>query len=105
MNKDKSMEVLKAFGNPVIKGVKTNLVFSRQSQEDVNSIEAMSDEDLIQEWKNLNYLNYIIGQVSLNDLQRIDLIELEINERESINKEELANWYKESEEKFDISQF
>ncbi len=105
MNQEKSQEILKAFGNPVIKTEKANLVFARQSQEDVNQIEKMSNEELIQDWKNLNWMNYIYGQVSLNDLQRISLLELEMASRTSINQEELANRYKEQEENFDETQF
>ena len=105
MDNVKSQEILRAYGNPVIMTPKTNLVFARQSQQDVEQIEKMSDEELIQHWKNLTWMNYIYGQVSLNDLQRISLMELEIDSRLSIDQEALANWYKKSDEEFDSSQF
>lgn len=101
MDNNKSNEILKAFGNPVIHTGKTNLVFARQSKSDISDIEAMSDEELIQHWKNLNWMNYIAGNVSLNELQRISLLELEMNSRPSINQEELSEWYKQAQEEFD----
>jgi hypothetical protein len=104
VNKDKSTEVLKAFGNPVIKTPTTNLVFARQSQEDVNQIEKMSDDELIDHYKSLVWMNYIYGQVCLNDLQRISLLELEIDNRPNINTKELDDWYNKTQQEFEVSQ-
>ena len=39
MNTEKSQEILKAFGNPVLKTEKGSLVFARQSQNDISEIE------------------------------------------------------------------
>lgn len=102
MDTEKSKEVLKSFGNPSIKVGKKYLIFTRQSQKDVVEIESMSDEALIAQWKNLCYMNLIYGQVSLNEMQRIQLIELEFESRKTINKDELFQWYKKSEEDCEI---
>ena len=104
MDKDKSTEVLKAFGNPVIETPTNNLVFARQSNDDVNQIEQMSDNELTEHWKGLTRMNYIYGQVSLSDLQRISLLELEIDTRPGIIVKELNDWYDKTQSKFDISQ-
>jgi hypothetical protein len=63
----------------------------------------MSDEDIINEYKSLVWLNYIYGQVSVNELQRISLLDLEIEARENISTEELESWFEEAESNFDES--
>lgn len=63
----------------------------------------MSDEDIVNEYKSLVWLNYIYGQVSVNELQRISLLELEIEARENISTEELESWFEETESSFDES--
>jgi hypothetical protein len=103
MNTEKSQEILKAFGNPVLKTEKGSLVFARQSQNDISEIEKLTDEELINHWKNLVWLNEIYGQVSLNDLQRIELLELEMKGRSNIIRSELEEWYKKAESEFDES--
>ena len=62
----------------------------------------MKNQDLIDEWKSLVWINDIYGQVSLNELQRIDLIEAEMDIRTGINKDELKAWYDENKEKIEI---
>ena len=101
MNTEKSQDILKAYGNPVIKTEKGSLVFARQSQNDVSEIEKLTDEELISDWKSLVWLNEIYGQVSLNDLQRISLLELEMKGRSNIIESELEEWYKKAESEFD----
>ena len=103
MGSNKATQVLEAFGNPSIKVGNTNLIFSRQNKEDVFQIEVMSTEDLITHWKSLTFLNYIYGQVSLNDLQRISLLELEMEQRQ-VGVEPLKKWYEESMKEFEESQ-
>ncbi len=103
MNKEKSQEVLTAFGNPIVRTPNANLVFARQNQDDINQIEKATDEQIIQDWKSLIWMNYIYGQVSLNDLQRISLLELEIDARPSINSKELDEWCKKAEEEFEAN--
>ena len=82
----------------------TNLFFTRQSLKDLEEIEKMSDEDLISRYKSLVWINYIYGQVSLNELERISLMELEMDCRKDIDDEEMKEWYKEAKEKQKIEE-
>lgn len=50
-------------------------------------------------------MNEIYGMVSLNDLQRICLIELEFEERVNINTKDLKTWFDEEYNKFDGQEF
>lgn len=88
---------MEAFRKPVIKlknsDKKISISFARQNNSNITEIEKLNDTQLIHEWKSLVWLNEIYEQVSLNDLQRIDLIELEINERKNIDKKKLIKWY------------
>lgn len=92
MDRKKAQEILKAFGRPSFKVGDTNIVFSRQTEDDLNDIESKSDEELIYHWKGLVWINEIYGQVSLNDMQRISLLELEISHR-NIPFEPLKLWF------------
>ena len=92
MDRKKAQEILKAFGRPSFKVGDTNIVFSRQTEDDLNDIESKSDEELIDHWKGLVWINEIYGQVSLNDMQRISLLELEITHR-NISFEPLKSWF------------
>lgn len=87
--------------NAVLGVTKDNIVlrFTRQTMEDVEEIEKMDDESLINEWKSLVWMNYIYGQVSVNELQRISLIEYEMSERDSIDMDALMEWYDKQEER------
>lgn len=105
MNTELANNVIQAFGEPGFLVNNTHISFARQSKEDVVEIETMSDEDIINEYKSLVWLNYIYGQVSVNELQRISLLELEIETRESINTEDLEAWYEKAEEEFDINDY
>jgi len=102
MNRQKADELFKLYGRPAFvpkDGKGTAIVFARQSSKDITEIEKMTDKKLIEEWKGLVWMNHIYGQISLNELQRIDLIELEMNERKGINNEELKDWFDKAEEK------
>ena len=103
MNTELANNVIQAFGEPGFLVNNTHISFARQSKEDVVEIEAMSDEDIINEYKSLVWLNYIYGQVSVNELQRISLLDLEIETRENISTEELESWFEETESSFDES--
>lgn len=97
MDRDIARKVLEVYGKPAFKTEKgVTISFSRQSLEDIENIEKLTTEELIKEWKNLVFINYIYGQVSLNDMQRIDLIELELQERGI--EEDLEEWYKNKEQ-------
>ena len=100
MNREKAQEILKAFGRPSFKVGSVSLTFARQTDEDLNEIESKSDEQLIEEWKSLVWINEIYGQVSLNEMQRISLLELEMDGRE-ISSESLKSWYDTELSKFD----
>jgi len=101
MDRKKANKVLGIYEEKPIGVTKkgTILSFARQHIGDVEEIEKMCGEDLIKEWKSLTYMNYIYSCVSLNEIERITLLELEMETREDINKEELSKWYKEAETK------
>ena len=103
MNTELANNVIQAFGEPSFLVNNTHISFARQSKEDVVEIENMSDEDIVNEYKSLVWLNYIYGQVSVNELQRISLLELEIETRENISTTELKSWFEETESSFDES--
>ena len=96
MNRENAKEILKMFGRPAFKVKDTVISFSRQIEEDIKIIENKSDNELVDQWKSLILINNIMGQVSLSDLQRIDLIQLEIEERKNIKINKLVAWKEES---------
>ena len=100
MNRDIASNVLNAYGNPQIVTEGGIISFARQTEEDLQEIESKTDDELISQWKTLVFLNEIVGHVSLNDLQRISLIELEFEERESIDIHDLESWMVETSRKF-----
>ena len=104
MDREKATEILKVYGKPTFKVGDNNIKFSRQTEENLSEIENKTNEELIEEWKSLVWVNCIYGQVSLNNLQRIDLIELEMSGRE-IDSEPLNKWYEKSIEEFDEQAF
>lgn len=101
MDREKAKNIFQAYGRPQLKIKNTLVSFSRQTEDDIINIENKTDEDLIQEWKSLVFVNEIYGQVSLNDMQRIDLIELEFDSRKTINGEELNSWFEKQLNDFD----
>ena len=100
MDREKAQEILKVFGKPSFKVGETNVVFARQTEESLNEIESKTNEELIDHWKSLVWMNEIYGQVSLNEMQRISLIELEIEERK-IPTEPLKTWFDTESTNFD----
>jgi len=103
MDRNKAQQILEAYGKPSFKvNENTKLTFSRQSTNDLNIIEEMSNDKLLEEYKSLIFMNFIYDQVSLNELQRIDLMELEIESRDSINFKEIDVWYEEAVKDFDL---
>lgn len=105
MDRTKAQEVLELYGEPaMVSNTPTGerrvvIRFARQNMADVEAIEKMPDDDLTAEWKSLTYLNEIYGCVSMNDLERITLLEMEMALRKGIDKEALMAWYKEAEAK------
>lgn len=104
MDKEKAQGLLTLYGSPAVKVGEKTISFARQTKDDVNGIEKMSDHDLVEQWKALTFMNYIAGNVSLNDMQRIDLLELEMTSRDSIDKEELEKWSEEAYEAYNNSE-
>lgn len=102
MNKETAMNVLKAYGKPTIKTATTVLVLARQDESCITQIESATDEELITEYKSLVWMNYIYNQVSLNELQRIDLIDLEIEERKL--EDGLKEWFAQAEKDFWVNE-
>ena len=102
MDKQKANKILRAFGNLAFKTENNTLItFARQDNDCIKEIEQKTDEQLIASWKSLFFMNYIYGQVSLNEIQRISLLELELESRENINKQELQDWVTKEEEQFE----
>lgn len=101
MDRKKARVIFLAYGRPQIKVKDTTVSFSRQTEEDLEDIEGKTDNELVEHWKALVFMNEIIGQVSLNDMQRINLIELEFEERDGINAEELKAWFEKQQSEFD----
>lgn len=79
------------------------ICFTRAEQSDVARYEAMTDKELIEEYKSLVWLNYIYGQVSISELQCINLMDLEINARK-IDDKPLQKWFAEAEAKWRIEE-
>ena len=106
MDRKKSSKLLEAYGRPAFKakGSKNVLVFARQNMKNVREIERMTNPQLIERWKGLTWTNSIYGQVSLNDMQRIQLLELEMDTRKRINFDELNDWFETAQKKFEKEQ-
>lgn len=102
MDKDKANKLLELFGRPAFKTPNgTVIAFARQDTKDVTEIEKMTNKELVEEWKSLVWLNHIYGQVSLNEMQRISLLELEMDTRKGISPEKLCAWYDKAQAEFD----
>ena len=106
MDRQIASRILKAYGRPIIKTSNKIYTFARQDNDDIKRIESMKEDELIKQWKSLVWLNSIYGQVSLNELQRIDLIELEMDQRkfhENGVGDELIKWLEDAHKKFNHS--
>ena len=78
----------------------STIQFARQDETDIEGIEKLTTPELIKEFKNLVWLNEIYGQVSLGEMQRIDLLELELDERK-IDDKPLKEWYDKTKSEFE----
>ena len=105
MDNKKAKDILEAFGNPAVQVGDKTILLARQSESDVKAIEDMTDDELIAEWKSLCWLNFIYGQTSVGEIQRICLMDVEIDSRPSINQEELKSWFEETSASFDEAAF
>ena len=94
MNQEKAERVLEIYGTPIIKTKKgTTISFARQDKEDISNIEQLSNKDLVDQWKSLYFIIDIYGQVSLNDMQRMDLLGLEMDNRDMPWLEQELNYW------------
>lgn len=93
MDREKAREILQMYGQPVIHFFEQSLALARQTEKEIKMYEAMSDDELVNTWKELTSIIYVEQQVSLNDLQALDLVSLEIDGRENIDVAELRQWY------------
>ena len=101
MNKESAQKILTAYGSPRLQNAEGTVIvtFSRQTSSSITEIEKMDNEQLITRYKSLVWMNFIYGQVSLGDLQRIDLMDLEIDERKL--DEGLSEWYEKATADFE----
>ena len=99
MNREKAFEIIQAYGKPSFKIESKTISFARQTQDDIDRIENMKNDELIYHYKALVFINYIYGQVSLNDMQRIDLITLELADRNI--DENLNEWFENKKKEFE----
>jgi hypothetical protein len=100
MDRKKANELLNLYEEKpfIING--KSIKFARQDIKDVKDIEAKKTKDLTSEWKGLVWLNEIYGQISLNDMERISLIELELDKRlTEKERDKLHIWYEKTEAK------
>ena len=105
MNRGKAKNILQVFGRPQFKIKDTVMSFARQTDKNLEEIENKTDHELVEHWKSLVFSNLIFGQVSLNEMQRISLIELELEERKNIKPNDLKTWFDEERNNFDERAF
>ena len=106
---NRGVQILEGFKTtPIRISQDSTIQFARQDETDIEGIEKLTTPELIKEFKNLVWLNEIYGQVSINEMQRITLLELEMDEREVFTEEfnqQLEKWYedeaKQLEEEYD----
>jgi len=81
MNREQAKRIFESFGRPalVTPDGKPILFFARQTWPDVEEIEKMDNDRLVQHRKNMAYAGAY--SISMNDLQRASLLDLEIQER------------------------
>lgn len=100
MIKANKLELLKFMRTSPFKAGNTMISFARQNENSCREIEATKTKKLISEWKGLTWMNYIYGCVSVNEMQRISLIEMEFRDRK-VDFGPLDAWYKQAEKEHD----
>lgn len=102
MDRQKANRVLRIHGSGRMKIKNSNkiVLLARQTEQDIIELEQSTDEELMERWKSLVFINIIYGCTSINELQQIELIELEIDSREQISMDELNDWYEKEKEAF-----
>ena len=90
MNRKKAEEFLSIGQEDSIIGTTpkgTTLVFARAGNRDIERIESMSDDELVRQFKSLDYVLFEYGQVSIYDLEVYTLMEMEIENRKLLDGE------------------
>lgn len=112
MNREKADKLFKVYKTGPIKLKNGKQIqFARQTPKVVEEIEAYSDKELVESWKSLVFINHIYGLVCLGEMQKIDLLELEMEERPNIQPKELKDWFdnqmkkQEESEKIEIEKY
>lgn len=83
-----------------VKDKEKYIQFARQTIKDLKEIEETGRKELVEELKSLVWINNIYGQISLNDLERIQLIEMELTDR-NIDWKPITKWYEQAKKKFE----
>lgn len=109
MERKKAERILRAFYSPPQKigeklgkviGQEGTFSFLSQSIEDVEEIEKLTNADLVEEWKHYYLNNCIYNIISVNELQRMQLLITEMEERKILTpkfEKNLGKWIKKSE--------
>lgn len=102
MDRDLANNILRNGGS----GQAGMISFSRCNQETIDIIEAMGDEELKTEMKSTYWMTYIYGQVSIADLQYVELLALELDSRgwEETDWDKFNEWANDERIKFNESQ-
>lgn len=108
MNRTKAMKILDKAERPAIRMQSGNvLLFARQTAEDIEEIEKLTSRQIEESWRGLFWMNYIYGQVSINEVQRISLLELEMETRpEYFTKEkevEMTEWIEKARKEHEMN--
>ena len=105
MDRKIAKQILEGFKTtPIRISQDSTIQFARQDETDIEGIEQLTTSELIKEFKDLVWLNEIYGQVSLNEMQRINLIELEMEGRELFTEEfnqRMREWYETETDKLE----
>lgn len=96
--KEKIIELLAVFASRH-GGVKAEPPLS-VAEKIADELKNMTDEAIVKEWKDLIFMNEIVGNVSLSDLRRIAILETEMSTRDRISPDELRAWHEEAEENY-----
>ncbi len=99
MNRELASNILKNGSN----GHAGLISFARCSQETIDTIEAMGDEELKLEMKSAYWMTYIYGQFSIADLQYVELLSLELDSRgwDKPEWDKFKEWSDDEKIKFD----
>lgn len=102
MNKDEAQQIFKKYEDHIDETGKDSFPFpnsyKKRPEQSIKDIETQDTQDLVDFWKNLMFVNHICHQPSSYDLMWIELIELELSERNPSILDELIDWTFEAED-------